>query len=113
MTAPPIVAWAVRQTADYGLVLFLSRDRADEFAAQHMGRVRITLIEDQPSQATPAVAWAVRGPGGVSLHSDEQRAMRFAVAIHATVRPLIEHRPHRNQPRQPQGEMTPGGLIRL
>lgn len=75
----------------------------------------------QPCPARePITAWAVQMPSGaISLFLERERAMHYAIAHHATLHLLVEaagtqpipQRAH-PQPRMPQGELTPGGLMR-
>lgn len=70
----------------------------------------------------PITAWAVRCATGVSLHLQQPAAVDYATRHHGTVHCLVELIDPGPQPdapfdaaarRMPQGELTPGGLMRI
>lgn len=118
-----ITAYAIYRPTSSEPLLFLRLDQA-ELRATDTG-LAITALVEAPTPGmlgTPALCWAVRAADGrVSLHTDYPSASVVATALHGTIHPLIEqasaeaeHATRTRRPtRDPQGELTDGGLMRL
>lgn len=117
VTHYPLLAYAVQSHAR-GLLLYLSAHTAHLYAAER--GLSVIHLEEQTSPNQIVLAWGVRHGANLALYTDPAAAERAAVLLHGTVHPLAE--PQRAEDSTPmrraaardlQGELTPGGLMRL
>ena len=119
-TATPIRAYAITRGASGAQPLLYLSELAAAQRAEELG-LRITVLTPQQSVAEQPIAWAVTCAAGHSLHADHAAAERYAAAMHATAittlvaeADITDRVPRRRPPeRDPKGELTPGGLMRL
>ena len=113
------LAWAVQRSSGNELRLFLQQHRADQYAADHPGHSVIALTSMPMPGASP-MAWVTLTATGPGLWHDRAAAERYVSGTHGTVHdlyPIYDRRPEpasaTRRPRMPQGELTPGGVMRL
>lgn len=120
MSDTPIVAYVLQSRAQHGEPALYLREAIARMRAAELG-LTVTIVTEQTSAADAPLCWAVRGADGeISLHLDMTMAELYATRLHGTVHPLAapqraeESAPRVARPqRDPQGELTPGGLMRL
>lgn len=112
------IAWAVALPAAQDLRLFLNWRSAAVYCAKYTNARLIDLTNSRPSHAPGALAWATVLINGCSpmLHLDRATAEATAARYHRRVVELYDAAQPvttRQPARMPQGELTPGGVMRL
>lgn len=112
------IAWAVALPAAQDLRLFLNWRSAAVYCAKYSGARLIDLTNSRPSHAPGALAWATVLVNGCSpmLHLDRATAEATAARYHRRIVELYDAAQpvtNRQPARMPQGEPTPGGVMRL
>lgn len=116
----PITAWALTTPGSHVLHSIYLREEIARMRALEIG-LRVTELAEQTATAGAPIVWAVRdAAGAVSLHLQPAVADLYAARLHGTVHPMTElQRDEETAPRvarpkrDPQGELTAGGLMRL
>lgn len=120
-TTNPLRAYAITRGATGAQPLLYLSELAAVQRAEELG-LRITVLTPQQSVAEMPIAWAVTCAAGTSLHADRAAAERYAAAMHGQLTALVaeadvaggDRAPRRRAAeRDPQGPITPGGLMRL
>lgn len=113
------LAWAVQRSTGNDLRLFLQQNRAEQYAADHPGHSVIALTS-MPMPGAAPMAWVTLTTTGPGLWHDRAAAELYVSGVHGTVHDLypidaigLDPASGARRPRMPQGDLTPGGLMRL